>query len=266
MQLSMSGSVCLVKGCAGHAVGCIYLNYLFANYFDTVGTSIVDSTAYLKVSLSKTQTAESRVAATVAERGVVYSNETSPKQSPGPFRFTLMFTPCLLSRTWMESSSVKSLHCLQYHASFAENKGLMAVILMLCHGWREVQCRSTTSNCPLLTTYSSEAARPLSPSLISISPARTLLSYISVTVFRLTTGSSLSKSSSLPKQACRKGHPRSCARFSNYCAITECMIGYVSCAAPRFGAIRQAQTLLYSVEAVMVLAFWFLLQFLATSQ
>lgn len=64
---------------------------------------------YLNVSLSSTQTAESRVAATVAERGVVYSSETSPKQSPGPFKFTLMFTPCLLSKTFKNSRNAYSI-------------------------------------------------------------------------------------------------------------------------------------------------------------
>lgn len=59
-----------------------------------------------------------------------------------------------------------------------------------------------TSNFPLLTTYSSEAASPVSPSLMRISPGTTMRSYISDTTLRCTPGSSRLNSSSLPSAFC----------------------------------------------------------------
>ncbi len=54
---------------------------------------------HLKVSRSSTHTTASVVAATVAVRGHEYISDTSPKQSPRSFRFTLKFTPCRRCRT-----------------------------------------------------------------------------------------------------------------------------------------------------------------------
>lgn len=62
--------------------------------------------------------------------------------------------------------------------------------------------RPLTSKVPVLTTYSSEAARPVSPSWMRIWPAFTLCSYISATILALMSGVRLSKSRSLDREDC----------------------------------------------------------------
>ena len=108
-----------------------------------------------------------------------------------------MLTPCRLSKT------CKNFLLIIIDIKMRESSNMrdMKSLYSKCH---------LTSNSPLFTTYISDAASPVSPSLIRISPAKTSLSYISATILFWVAGSKLLNKSEVASASCTYSR---CQRF-----------------------------------------------------